>query len=91
MVVISRDVIILLGISILSIMNIAFEIHPLFVSKITTTLQIAAVFFALFFRAFPFMPIDGTWLQPLYWSTAFFTVLSGYRYVLRGVSLINST
>jgi cardiolipin synthase len=90
-VVISRDVIILLGISILSIMNIAFEIHPLFVSKITTTLQIAAVFFALFFKAFPLMAIDGAWLLLLYWLTAFFTVLSGYRYVVRGVKLINTT
>lgn len=90
-VVISRDVIILLGISILSIMKVAFEINPLFVSKITTTLQIAAVFFALFFRAFPFMPIDGAWLLLLYWLTALFTVLSGYLYVVRGVKLINAT
>jgi cardiolipin synthase len=90
-VVISRDVIIILGISILSIMNIAFEIQPLFVSKITTALQIAAVFFALFFQAFPFMPFDGAWLMLLYWLTALFTVLSGYRYVVRGVKLINTT
>jgi cardiolipin synthase len=90
-VVISRDVIILLGISILSIMKIAFEISPIFVSKITTTLQIAAVFFALFFKAFPFMAIDGALLLLLYWLTALFTVLSGYLYVVRGVKLINTT
>jgi cardiolipin synthase len=90
-VVISRDVIIILGISILSIMNIAFEIHPLFVSKITTALQIAAVFFALFFKAFSFMPFDGAWLMLLFWLTALFTVLSGYRYVVSGVKLINTT
>lgn len=90
-VVISRDVIILLGISILSIMNIAFEVRPLFVSKVTTTLQIAVVFFALFFKAFPVLAIDGVWLLLLYWSTAAFTIFSGYRYVVKGVKLINST
>ncbi|MDO9559270.1 MAG: CDP-alcohol phosphatidyltransferase family protein [Syntrophales bacterium] len=90
-VVISRDVIILLGISVLSIMNITFKVQPLFVSKVTTTLQIAAVFFALFFKAFPLLTIDSAWLLLLYWSTAVFTVLSGYRYVVKGVKLINST
>jgi cardiolipin synthase len=90
-VVISRDVIILLGISILSIMNIAFEVQPLFVSKVTTTLQIFVVFFALFFKAFPLLVIDGAWLMLLYWFTAVFTVLSGYQYVAKGVRLINST
>jgi cardiolipin synthase len=90
-VVISRDVIIILGISILSIMNVAFQVQPLFVSKITTLLQIAAVFFALFFKAFPLLAIDSVWLLLLYWSTAAFTVLSGYRYVVKGVELINST
>jgi hypothetical protein len=37
------------------------------------------------------MGIDGAWLLLLYWLTAFFTVLSGYRYVVRGVKLINTT
>lgn len=90
-VVISRDVIILLGISILSIMNIAFRVQPLLVSKLTTTLQIAVVFFALFFKAFPLLAIDSAWLLLLYWSTAVFTIFSGYQYVVKGVKLINST
>jgi cardiolipin synthase len=90
-VVISRDVIILLGISILSIMNIAFRVQPLFVSKVTTTLQIAVVFFALFFKAFPLLSIDSAWLLLLYWSTVVFTVLSGCQYVVKGVKLINNT
>ena len=90
-VVISRDVIILLGISVLSIMNITFKVQPLFVSKVTTTLQIAVVFLALFFKAFPHPVIDDAWLLLPYWLTALFTILSGYQYVVRGVKLINST
>jgi cardiolipin synthase len=88
-VVVSRDVIILLGIAILSIMKVSFQVQPLFVSKVTTTLQIGTVFFALFFKAFPFLPVDITWLMLLYWSTAAFTVVSGYQYVVKGVRLIN--
>jgi cardiolipin synthase len=90
-VVISRDVIILLGIAVVSIMNIEFKIQPLFVSKLTTGFQIAVVFFALFFKAFPVLAIDSAWLLLLYWSTAVFTVLSGYQYVVKGVKLINGT
>lgn len=90
-VVISRDVIILLGISVLSIMNITFKVQPLFVSKVTTALQIASVFFALFFKALPHPVIDDVWLLLPYWLTALFTILSGYQYVVRGVKLINST
>jgi len=88
-VVISRDVIILLGIAILSFMDIPFKIQPLFMSKITTTFQIAAVFFALFFKALPLPAIDDIWLLMLYWLTAGFTILTGYQYVARGVKLIN--
>jgi cardiolipin synthase len=90
-VVISKDVIILLGIAVLSIMDIAFRVQPLFVSKITTALQIAVVFFALLFKAFPLLAVDVSWLLLLYWSTAAFTVVSGYHYVVKGVRLINST
>ena len=89
-VVISRDVIILLGISVLSIMNITFKVQPLFVSKVTTALQIVSVFLALFFKALPYPVIDDAWLLLPYWLTALFTILSGYQYVVRGVKLINA-
>ena len=89
-VVISRDVIILLGISILSIMNVSFDIKPLFVSKVTTVLQIASVFLALFFKALPSLAIDPAWLLLLYWPTVFFTILSGYQYVVQGIRLMNN-
>jgi len=90
-IVISRDVIILMGIATLSIMDIPLKIQPLFTSKVTTALQVGAVFFALFFRALPDLLLDSTWLMPLYWITAGFTVLTGCQYVLRGAKLINNT
>src|SRR3989339_1426854 len=52
-IVISRDVIILLGISVLSIMSISVKIRPTFVSKITTALQLATVLMVLSDRSIP--------------------------------------
>ena len=74
-IVISRDFIILLGISVLSIMSISVEIRPLFISKITTALQLITVLLALSFRVCP-GPSTGLVLV-LYWVTAFFTIISG--------------
>ena len=91
-IVISRDVIILMGISVLSIMSVSFEIQPLFVSKVTTALQIAAVFFAMVFKTLPgSLMIDQVWLITLYWLTALFTIVSGFQYVVRGFRMINRT
>jgi cardiolipin synthase len=87
-IVISRDFIILLGISVLSIMSISVEIRPTFISKVTTGLQLITVLLALSFRCLPWA-IDGIWSLALYWLTALFTILSGLNYMLRGTELIN--
>ena len=87
-IVISRDFIILLGISVLSIMSISVEIRPTFISKVTTALQLITVLLALSFKCLPWA-IDGIWPLALYWVTAFFTILSGLNYMLRGMELIN--
>ena len=90
-VVISKDVIILLGIAVLSIMNVTFRVQPLFVSKVTTALQIAVVFFALFFKAFPFWPSTASGSCCCTGQRLHLPFLSGYQYVVKGVRLINST
>ena len=87
-IVISRDFIILLGISVLSIMSITVEIRPAFISKVTTALQLITVLLALSFKCLPWA-IDGIWPLVLYWVTAFFTILSGLNYMLRGMELMN--
>ncbi len=48
-IVISRDFIILLGISVLTLLSIPFEVRPTLVSKITTAFQLLAIFLVLFF------------------------------------------
>jgi cardiolipin synthase len=87
-VVISRDFIILLGISVLSIMSISVEIRPTFISKVTTALQLITVLLALALRCLP-CDVNGMWSLVLYWVTAFFTVVSGLNYMARGTELIN--
>ncbi|MCL4558524.1 MAG: CDP-alcohol phosphatidyltransferase family protein [Deltaproteobacteria bacterium] len=87
-IVISRDVIILLGISVLSIMSISVKIRPTFVSKITTALQLSTVLMILFDRSIP-GSFNEIWQMAFFWLTAFFTVISGLNYMLRGQRLIN--
>ena len=85
-IVISRDLIILIGIAIMSIMSISYKINPSFISKITTTLQLFTLAFFLLFRIFP-EAINYMWVFVLQWLTVIFTVLSGLDYMLKGIKL----
>jgi len=90
-IVISRDFIILLGLLILSMMSVTYEIKPVFVSKVTTTLQIATVFFALLLKTVTYDIISYDWIVILSWLTASFTVFSGLIYIIKGIKFINRT
>ncbi|MGA3206802.1 MAG: CDP-alcohol phosphatidyltransferase family protein [Syntrophales bacterium] len=85
-IVISRDFIILVGIAILSIMSIPYEIRPSFIGKLTTTLQLLTLVFFLVSRILP-GTIDYAWLMILQWATIAFTVISGLNYMFRGIKL----
>jgi cardiolipin synthase len=90
-IVISRDFMILLGIVILSMMSVTYEIKPVFVSKVTTALQIATVFFALLLKTYTFDIISYNWILILSWLTASFTIISGLIYIIKGIKFINRT
>jgi len=85
-IVISRDLIILIGIAIMSIMSIPYKIRPSFISKITTALQLFTLIFFLMFRILP-GSIDYMWLLVLQWLTVLFTIISGLNYMFRGIRL----
>jgi cardiolipin synthase (CMP-forming) len=87
-IVVSRDFIILLGISVLFMVSVPFEIKPIFISKITTAVQIITVFLALAFKT---LGGDGHpfFIHFLHWLTAGFTTISGFHYILRGIKAIN--
>jgi len=90
-IVISRDFMILLGIVILSMMSVTYEIKPIFVSKVTTALQIATVFFALLLKTFTYDIISYNLIIILSWLTASFTIISGFIYIIKGIKFINRT
>lgn len=87
-IVISRDFIILLGISILFMMSVPFAIRPTLISKLTTATQLATVLFALGHQCLV-GHFDNVLLTRFYWLTAGFTVLSGLDYMARGLKIIN--
>jgi cardiolipin synthase len=77
-IVISRDVLILLGVLILFLNSIKFEIKPSCVSKITTCFQISTVLSALLSERFLFFKELNSYLHVL---TAVFTISSGLHYM----------
>ena len=86
--VISRDFIILLGIAILSLISVPYEIKPAFVGKMTTALQLGTIFFALLFQAVSH-DVSYDWIIILCWLTGIFTIISGSIYIIRGIKFIN--
>lgn len=99
-IVISRDCIILLGVSVLFFMSVPFEVKPAFVSKLTTVSQIATVIAALVMLSLPSLAqsvgeglpaAEITGMKVLFWMTACFTVASGFTYIIRGARYINRT
>jgi len=84
-VVISRDVVIMLGIAVFAIMNIDFEVKPTVISKITTVFQVVTVCLAL-------INLEISGLRELqlifYWATAGLTILSGLHYIFVGLSIL---
>jgi cardiolipin synthase len=86
-VVISRDIIILVGVLILFLLQGGVEIRPSVLSKLTTLAQLGTVFFT-------FVNHEFGWLKTLIPSlcicTAVITVGSGLQYMVRGVRLLGS-
>ena len=77
-IVISRDVLILLGFILLSLFKHRFEVHPSLPSKITTACQITAAVIALYGAPEPF-------LRSVFLLTAALTVFSGLHYLYLGL------
>ena len=81
-VVVSRDIIIVLGSLIVYLMNGTFEIIPSRLGKITTLAQMLTVIFAL---------MGSSWLKWVLPATIFLTILSGVGYIRRGNRLLNDS
>jgi len=80
-IVISRDLLIVLGIAMLKIMDVGFEMAPCKTSKATTLSQMLAICLAL-------LAGDAGFLFFVYIVAAVLTVVSGLQYIYRGMNLL---
>jgi cardiolipin synthase len=84
-VVVSRDVILVMGSAVIYFMGHDFKARPSLIGKATTVLQLIVVTLSLVLKNYGvhvgLMPI-------LYWTTAIFTVASGVQYVARGMKIV---
>ncbi|HEY6084747.1 MAG TPA: CDP-alcohol phosphatidyltransferase family protein [Nitrospira sp.] len=80
-VVVSRDVILLLGTAVAQLTDTEIDITPTFLGKGTTFLQLAYVLLVIFLSS---RHIGLDYLDPLLIGTVIFTLFSGFHYLYRG-------
>jgi len=85
-IVITRDVIILVGMLVMILTSYRPEINPSFLSKTTTTFQIVAILFVLLAWYLPTLKQLST---IAIYGTAIITVLSGSQYIYIGARILN--
>jgi cardiolipin synthase (CMP-forming) len=88
-IVISRDCIILLGVSVLTMMSVPFKVKPVLLSKLTTLIQIVTILSVLIGRCWSKDAQRGPGLDALFLLTAALTVVTGFYYMAMGVKYIN--
>lgn len=84
-IVISRDVIISLGIAIFTMTEKSYEVRPSFISKFTTTAQILTIILALFDPSQSRLTILHL---PVLWVTSAVTIISGLHYIYIGMGIL---
>jgi len=80
-IVVSREIIILSGIAIISLMGKGTDIRPSIASKFTTVFQILTIIITLY-------PLSILYIQLFITATAALTILSGLQYMYRGIKIM---
>jgi len=84
-IVLTRDVVILFGVALLTIMDRDFEARPSMLSKITTVAQLATICSVLIgFQVPKMIQMQSS----LFWFAAAMTVVSGLQYIYRGLNIV---
>ena len=83
-IVVSRDVILVLGSVAIYFIGRDFKARPSIIGKATTVLQLVVVTLAL---ALNNSGTTGGLIPLLHWTTAAFTIASGVQYVARGIKI----
>lgn len=84
--VVSRDVIISMGILLLRLNAFQLEIRPSILSKCTTCFQLLTIGTRLLFDV---LEINSPVIAVVYWITGILTVVSGMHYISMGLKIIN--
>ncbi len=84
-IVITRDILIVLGLAIFIMTDIKFKINPSLASKLTTVTQLVTVIWVLLNPQF-----SGALLMKrmVIWTTAATTIFSGFHYIYIGMNII---
>lgn len=85
-IVISRDVIILLGVLLLQLTSHKVEIKPIFIGKASTVMQLVTIAWALVTQ---FSMVMKSVFPAIIWVTAGLTALSGLFYIYIGTKYFN--
>lgn len=86
-IVISRDIMILLGVLLLFLFKGGVEIRPTILGKLTTLVQLGTIFLMLVDSQFSFFRAFFPWM---FYLCAAVTISSGLQYLVVGIELFNS-
>jgi cardiolipin synthase len=81
-IVLSRDLVLVLGVMLFKLTNFPVVVHPSPAGKLSTTTQVATVLMVLVAQTWTVPP---AWLEALFWLTGGFTAISGIHYVLQAL------
>jgi len=81
-IVISRDLILVLGVTLCKLANFPVLVHPSTAGKLSTTTQVATVLAVLMAQNWTISPVL---LQVLFWVTGSLTAISGIHYVFQAL------
>jgi len=84
--VLSRDVVLAVGVVIFRLADIPLVVRPSLAGKWTTTFQLITVGFVLLSKIWVFPPLV---LPVLFWVTGALTTISGLQYFYRGIKQTN--
>jgi cardiolipin synthase len=85
-VVLSRDVVLGLGVLIFRLADIPLIVRPSLAGKWTTTLQVTTVGLVLLNKIWPISPLV---LVAFFWFTGVLTAISGIQYLYGGIQMMN--
>jgi cardiolipin synthase len=85
-VVLSRDVVLGLGVLIFRLADIPLIVRPSLAGKWTTTLQVTTVGLVLLNKIWPISPLV---LVAFFWFTGVLTTISGIQYLYSGIQMMN--